>query len=386
MLEVAVVIPTLNEVENVPVLVNRLVSTLSGIEWEAIFVDDDSRDGTAELLREISLHNPRVRVIQRIGRTGLSSADIEGMMATAAPYIAVMDADLQHDETVLPQMVERLRTTTADVVVASRHTAGGGMGNFTARRRLLSDAGAYISRVVCRCEVTDPMSGYFLIRREVFHRTVRRLSGTGFKILVDILASSPKPLQVVEVPYTFRERIHGASKLDINIGLEYALLIMEKLFGNNIPVRFILFASVGALGVICHLAELWLLYRVAGMTFLVAQAVATVIAMTVNFFLNNQFTYRDLRLRGKRLLPGLLTFYLACSVGALVNIALATYCLERGLPWYLASTFGLVAGSVWNYSLTSVITWRKLRRRSGEPADARLPASTAGDAEHEVVL
>jgi dolichol-phosphate mannosyltransferase len=378
MLELAVVIPTLNEVENVAVLVDRLMATLSGIEWEAIFVDDDSRDGTAELLRNISLQNRRVRVIHRIGRTGLSSADIEGMMATAAPYIAVMDADLQHDETVLPQMLEKLRSTTADVVVASRNTEGGGMGTFAPRRRLLSNAGAYISRTVCRCALTDPMSGYFLLRREVFHQTVRRLSGTGFKILVDILASSPRPLQVVEIPYTFRERIHGASKLDIHIGLEYALLVMEKRLGDAIPVRFILFALVGSLGVVCHLAELWLLYRMAGMTFVAAQAVATVIAMTVNFFLNNQFTYRDLRLRGARLLPGLLTFYVACSVGALVNIALATFCLERGLPWYLASTFGLVAGSVWNYSLTSVITWRKLRRRrDAEGAQGQLRQTTS---------
>jgi dolichol-phosphate mannosyltransferase len=362
MLELAVVIPTLNEVENVQPLVDRLAAALSGLEWEAIFVDDDSRDGTADTLRSISLLNPRVRVIQRIGRVGLASADIEGMMATAAPYIAVMDADLQHDETILPRMLEKLRLSAADVVVASRNTEGGGMGNFAAWRRHLSNTGARISRMVCRCEVTDPMSGFFLLRREVLHESVRRLSGTGFKILVDILASSPRPLQVVEVPYTFRDRLHGASKLDINIGVEYVLLVIEKLLGEYIPVRFALFAFVGSLGLLFHLAQFWVLYRVFGMSFRTSQAVTTAIAMTLNFLLNNQFTYRDLRLRGRQLLPGLLSFYLACSVGALVNIILAEFCKERGLPWYLASTFGLIIGSVWNYSVTSVVTWRGLRR------------------------
>jgi dolichol-phosphate mannosyltransferase len=366
--ELAVVIPTLNEVDNVPTLVARLTEVLSAVDWEAIFVDDDSPDGTAEELRRISAQNPRVRVLQRIGRSGLSSACIEGMMASSARYLAVMDADLQHDESVLPRMLETIKTTGADVVVASRHAEGGGMGDFGRRRQFLSNVGAWISRVVCRCNVSDPMSGFFLLRRELLNQVVRRLSLRGFKILVDILSSSPEPVRVVEVPHTFRARVHGASKLDVNIGLEYLLLVIEKLLGDLIPVRFTMFALVGALGVVLNVIELWVLYKVIGLSFAVSQSVAAVTAMTANFFLNNIFTYRDLRLRGWHLWSGLLSFYAACSIGALINITIAEVCMERGIPWYLAATIGLVIGSVWNYSATSVITWRKLRHRNSRAA------------------
>jgi dolichol-phosphate mannosyltransferase len=362
-LELAVIIPTLDEAENIQPLVDRLTRVLGGVEWEVLFVDDDSGDGTADVIRGISLRNRRVRVLQRVGRTGLASACIEGMMATAAPYLAVMDADLQHDESLLPRMLDTLKATDVDVVVASRNTAGGSMGTFAPRRRVLSSLGTYVSRLVCRCQVSDPMSGFFLVRRALLHQVVRKLSGTGFKILVDILASSPEPPRVCEVPYEFRERLHGTSKLDINIGLEYVLLVSEKLLRDFLPVRFVLFLLVGAAGVVLNLAELWLLYRAGHLSFVVAQSLATAVVMVVNFFLNNLFTYRDLRLRGWRIWTGLLTFCMACSVGALINVALATFSLERGLPWYLAAIIGLSIGAVWNYSVTSVLTWRRGRRR-----------------------
>ena len=367
-LELAVIIPTLDEAGNIQPLVDRLTRVLSGVEWEVLFVDDDSGDGTADVIRGISLRNRRVRVLQRVGRTGLASACIEGMMATAAPYLAVMDADLQHDESLLPHMLDTLKSTDVDVVVASRNTAGGGMGTFAVERRVLSSLGAYVSRLVCRCHVSDPMSGFFLVRRTRVQQVVRKLSGTGFKILVDILASSPEPPRVCEVPYEFRERLHGTSKLDINIGVEYVLLVSEKLLGDFLPVRFILFLLVGAAGVVLNLAELWLLYRAGHLSFVVAQSIATAMVMIVNFFLNNLFTYRDLRLRGWRIWTGLITFCMACSVGALINVALATFSLERGLPWYLAAIIGLGIGAVWNYSVTSVLTWRRGRRRKSADA------------------
>lgn len=363
MLELAVIIPTLDEAENIQPLVDRLTQVLSGIEWEVVFVDDDSGDGTSDAVRSISLQNRRVRVLQRVGRTGLASACIEGMMATAAPYLAVMDADLQHDESLLPRMLDKLKSTDVDVVVASRNTAGGSMGTFTRRRQVLSNLGAYISRFVCRCQVSDPMSGFFLLRRTLLRQVVRKLSGTGFKILVDILASAPEPPRVCEVPYEFRKRLHGTSKLDINIGLEYFLLVSEKLLGDFLPARFIVFVLVGAAGIVLNLAELWLLYRVVHLSFVAAQSIAAAVVMIVNFFLNNVFTYRDLRLRGWRIWAGLISFCMACSVGALINVVLATFSLERGLPWYLAALIGLTIGAVWNYSVTSVLTWRKLRRR-----------------------
>jgi dolichol-phosphate mannosyltransferase len=381
--ELAIVIPTLNEAENIQPLVERLEDTLGGVDWEVVFVDDDSRDGTAELARRLALRNPRVRVLQRIGRTGLASASIEGMMSTAAPYIAVMDADLQHDESLLPAMLGKLKSSPdLDLVVASRNLQEGGMGSFPPGRRRLSGLGAKFSRLVCRCPITDPMSGFFLLRREFLQQVVRRLSGTGFKILVDILASSPRPARVGELPYRFRDRLHGASKLDINISFEYLLLIVEKLLGDVLPVRFALFVLVGAVGVVLNMAQLWVLYRLAGLNFTAALTISSGVAMIANYFLNNALTYRDLRLRGWHLVGGLATFCAACGVGALINISLANYCLERGVPWYAAGLIGLTIGAVWNYSATSVITWRTLLRRMQQADPAAEAARETGQAGH----
>jgi dolichol-phosphate mannosyltransferase len=364
MLELAVVIPTLNEVQNIEILLSKLDVALKGIEWEAIFVDDDSRDGTPQLIRQLSLTDRGIRLLHRIGRRGLSSACLEGMMASAAPYVAVMDADLQHDESVLPQMFQAARTGGFDVVVASRNVEGGSMGEFSRHRQWLSDMGRKLSQSVCRCDIQDPMSGFFLVDRKFLDVVVRRASGISFKILVDLLASSERPVKIKEIPYRFRNRIHGASKLDGSNLVEFALLLADKRFGQYIPARFMLFAAMGAIGAVVHAAVLTVLYRFEHIDFVVAQSVAAFLSMTVNFLTNNFVTYSDLRLRGWGLLGGLLTFYLACSVGAVVNVTLAQRAYENGLPWYLAAAIGLVIGSVWNYAMTSILTWQRKKPRS----------------------
>jgi dolichol-phosphate mannosyltransferase len=202
-LELAVVIPTFNERENIAALISALEKALAGREWEAVFVDDHSPDGTAEYVRNLASTNRRIRVLERIGRHGLSSACIEGMLATPARYIAVMDADMQHDESILPKLLERIRLEHFDVVVASRNAPGGSMGEFSGRRARLSSFGARISRWVCRCDISDPMSGFFMVKRSFFESIAPRLTGTGFKLLVDLLASSPAPVRVGEVPSIF---------------------------------------------------------------------------------------------------------------------------------------------------------------------------------------
>ncbi len=206
-IELAVVIPTYNEKENVAILLARLHAVLAGTEWEAIFVDDSSPDGTAEFVRKLTATNRRIRVIERIGRRGLSSACIEGMLATAAPYIAVMDADMQHDESILPKMLERIRTEHLDLVVASRNISGGSMGESSpSPRQWLSNIGNRISRVVCHCDISGRHERILCRRPAYFREIVRRLTGSGFKILVDLLASSQRPVRVAEVPYRFRTR------------------------------------------------------------------------------------------------------------------------------------------------------------------------------------
>jgi len=360
-IELTIVIPTFKERTNVPILLEKLKGVLSHVAWEVIYVDDHSPDGTADAVREIARTDRRVRVIERIGRRGLASACVEGMMASAAPYIAVMDADLQHDETALPEMLRKIETEKLDVVVASRRVAGGSMGDFAKERVKLSDMGSKVSRLVCRCEVSDPMSGFFIVDARFLRALVPNLTGSGFKILVDILASSPTAPRVGEVPYRFRTRQLGESKLDANVQLEYIFLIVDKLVGKWIPTRFALFVLVGAFGVLVHLAVLTPLYLNYRHHFPQAQLISTAVAMTFNFLLNNAITFRDRRLKSWGILKGLMIFYAACSMGALINVAFANMLIRQGIAWYVAGVSGTVISSVWNYGVNAVLTWRRSR-------------------------
>jgi dolichol-phosphate mannosyltransferase len=357
--ELTIVVPTLNERDNVVPLLKLLDAALSGIAWEVIFVDDDSRDGTADHIRAIGKFDRRVRCLQRIGRRGLSTACIEGALASATPYIAVMDADLQHDESLLPRMLECLRGGDCDLVVGSRYVGGGGLGDLSAGRAQISGMATRLSRLVYRSELADPMSGFFMLRRELLEDTVRRLSGQGFKILLDILASSPRSVRIKELPYTFRQRRHGESKLDTLVAWEFVMLIADKSIGHLVPVRFALFALIGGLGLVVHLAVLWTSLEVVGTAFATAQTAAAVVAMTSNFFLNNLFTYRDKRLKGWRLLRGLVSFYLICAVGAVANVGIATYAFAEHQTWWVAGIAGVIVGSVWNYAVSSIFTWKR---------------------------
>ena len=373
LLELSVVIPTYKERQNIAPLVDALEAALQGINWEVIFVDDHSPDHTADAIRELALTNPRVRILERIGRRGLSSACIEGMMASPAPSLAVMDADMQHDETILPEMLHRLQSGKLDVVVASRRTAGGSMGEFAKKRVRLSDLGSRVSKLVCHCDVTDPMSGFFIVNSEFFRASVPRLTGAGFKLLVDILASSPTRPRVAEVPYRFRNRLAGESKLDVNVELEYLFLIVDKIVGRYIPARFALFVAVGSLGLLIHLSILGIFHLFDAAAFALGQVVATLSAMMFNFFLNNLVTFRDRRLQGIALLRGIVIFYAACSMGVLINLSFAHRLFAAGLPWYLAGLSGVAISSFWNYGVNTIVTWRRTRRFY-ESAPAAAPA------------
>ncbi len=317
-----VIVPTLNERDNIEPLVALLSSAMPSTAWEAIFVDDDSPDGTSQRVRALARHNPRIRCLQRIGRRGLATACIEGVLASASPYVAVMDADLQHDERLLPQMLQALDSGTVDLVVGSRYIAGGGIGDWSRGRARLSGLATRLARVICKADVADPLSGFFMC-------------------------------------YSFRERQSGESKLDTLIAWEFGMLLADKLIGHIVPVRFALFAMIGGLGLLVHLATLWISLNVSGVGFGVAQSLATVIAMTSNFFLNNQFTYRDQRLSGMPLLRGLAVFYLICGLGAVANVGVASYAFTSSHTWWLAGVAGAVVGSVWNFAMSSVFTWRR---------------------------
>jgi dolichol-phosphate mannosyltransferase len=374
--ELVVVIPTLNERDNVPLIVERLNGVLAGITWEAIFVDDDSPDGTADAVRELAQRQGNIRCLQRLGRRGLASACIEGILASAAPYAAVMDGDLQHDENLLPAMLAKIKEEDLDIVVASRHVRDGGVGDWQRSRIMISDIATRLGRLVVKADLSDPMSGFFLIRRDAFAVAMRSLSGQGFKILLDLFASAPRPFAFAEVPLQFRQRLHGESKLDAMVAWEYLMLLLQKLVGPAVPVRFLLFATIGALGVGTHMLTLWFATHVLLIAFALGQAAATWVAMTGNFFLNNLFTYRDRRLRGWRMLTGLVSFYAVCGAGAAANVGVASYLNGDHQAWWLAGLAGAAVSVVWNYAMSSIFTWTP--RLPPQPAIA-VPAAAANE-------
>jgi dolichol-phosphate mannosyltransferase len=358
--ELSVIVPTRNEHNNVRLVYDALCQTLQGIDWEAIFVDDDSQDGTPEAVYRLASQDRRVRCIQRIGRRGLASACVEGILASSAPYVAVMDADLQHDERLLPRMLDILKSDpTVDAVVGSRYVEQGSIGTWSQCRAWLSRLATRFGRSIMQVPIADPMSGFFMIRRETFRSSMRRLSSIGFKILLDILASSPRPLRVKEISYHFRERHAGESKFDLLIGWEYLVLLADKVIGHVIPVRFVVFALVGGLGLVVHLAVLWLCLNPMELTFELSQATATGVAIIGNFMLNNLLTYHDRRLTGWKFVGGLLSFALICSFGAVANMGIATLLFtERHAFWWAAGIAGAAMSLVWNYAVTSALTWR----------------------------
>jgi dolichol-phosphate mannosyltransferase len=359
--ELSVVIPAYRERDNVLPMLDALEQALARVDWEAIFVVDDAFDGTEDVVRERAQRDPRVRVLHRIGRRGLASACIEGMLASSAPYLAVIDADLQHDERLLPALLDKLSRSDADIVVASRYMQGGTTGELDEQRVRASRLASALSRLLTR-DLTDPMSGFFMVRRSFLEQVVRRVYGRGFKILLDLIAAARGEARIVELPYAMRSRQRGESKLSARVVAEFFMLILYHLFGRLLPARFFLFAAVGVTGVAVHLAVLWLLYAASG-NFLVSQGGATWVAMTSNFFINNAFTYSDQRLRGRRLWRGLVTFYIACGLGAFINIAVAEWLFLKSTVYWAAGLVGALVASLWNFFTTASFTWGGSEKR-----------------------
>lgn len=368
--QLAVVLPTYNERTNIAGMVTRLDAALAGIAWEVIIVDDNSPDGTSDEARALSQSDPRVRVIQRIGRRGLASAAIEGMLATAAPVVAVMDADHQHDPALLPGMLEAVESGDYDVAVASRFAEGASTEAWGRPDRVKASGLANsIARKVTGVELSDPMSGYFMLRAETLRGDAHRLSGVGFKILLDIMATVDTTLRVKEFPMHFAARADGESKLDRTVVFEFLVGLYDRWLGRIIPTRFALFGTIGAVGVVVHMAVLATFLQIFGgppvkgqlvTAFELGQTVAAMVAMTFNFVLNNALTYSDKRLTGfVPLLKGWCKFALTCSVGLTANVGVAAILVRFGVHEYPAAITGIIVGSVWNFALSSRFVWGK---------------------------
>ncbi|WP_309396188.1 glycosyltransferase [Cerasicoccus maritimus] len=360
--DVTIVIPTFNEADNVRAMYDKISVALADWNWEIIYVDDDSPDNTADLVAKLAENEPRVRLIRRIGRRGLSSASIEGFMASTAEYIGLIDADGQHDERILPQMLRTLRSESLDLVIGSRYVGDGSAdGLANAGRVWASRFATRLSSLVMKESVTDPMSGYFVMNRQYLEKSVRNVSGKGYKILLDLITSNSEPLRFKEIPYNFRERMAGDSKLDTNVAAEYVLMLLDKAIGEIIPARFIMFILSGCLGAVMHLCVLGITLLTLDWPFVYGQLLASGMAMILNFGVNNKFTYHDKKLKGSALFPALVKFMLICSVGAVTNLAVATTMFDHNVVWWLSGLVGAGIGAVWNYAVSSTLTWRVLK-------------------------
>ena len=360
--DISIVIPTYNERSNIAPLVDAVSAALGDIPWEMIVVDDDSPDQTFSEVSNLARTEPRLRCLRRVGRRGLASAVIEGALVANGAVIAVMDADFQHDERILRPMFEKLIATNADIVVGTRYAEGGGIGEWDATRARMSDFATRMACMLVGNQTSDPMSGFFMVRREVFASEVYDLSQQGYKILLDIISSSHVPLKIEEVPYVFRTRQAGESKISVMVLAEFLFLIIEKLTHGLIPPRFALFSIVGGIGLAVHLTVLNSL-KLFGFDFLAAQVVAIGVAMVSNFIMNNEFTYRDRRLTGLSFIAGLILFCLVCSFGALANVGVAEIAIKQVNNWSFAGLVGAIMGAVFNFSAATSLVWRRPRKR-----------------------
>jgi dolichol-phosphate mannosyltransferase len=353
----SIVVPTFNEQANVAILIERVGRALDGTAWQIIVVDDDSPDGTAEAVKAIAATDTRVQCLRRVRRRGLAGAVIEGALASAAPFIGVIDGDLQHDESLLPRMLEVLQAGEADLVVASRYVGEAApVDALNPVRRLGSRFANWLGRLVLHQHLSDPVSGFFMIRRERLEAVAPRLTTVGFKVLFDIIASQTEPLRIVELPFVFRERVAGGSKLDRRMVIDYLGLLVNKLTGGLIPTRALMFGVVGATGVAVQLAAVKG-FLVFGVDFSLAQFGGSMVAMTSNYLINNEVTYRDRRKSGWSLLLGYLKFCALCSIGLAANVAVASE-VHQLLPiWWPASIAGAAFGALWNYVSTAAAVW-----------------------------
>jgi dolichol-phosphate mannosyltransferase len=356
---ITVVIPTFNESDNVPVIVERIAAALRDADWEIVFVDDNSPDGTSTIAKNLGMLDARVRCLRRVGRRGLAGAFLEGALASQAQFVAAIDGDLQHDERLLPHMLQVLQQGQADIVIASRYVAGGAAAGFSSSRQSISLVATRWAQRLTGVPVQDPMSGFFMLRRDVLESLAPKLSTEGFKILFDILVSSARRrLKVVELPYTFRSRLHGASKFDVRNALEFAALVLSELSGRRAPPHFFSFLFVGGVGVGVQLLCLRL-GLAADLAFVGAEVVATFAAMTSNFFLNNALTYRDRRVGGTGVIPAILAFYAVCSIGALSNVVASSWLYSKYPVWWLAGLVGSVIAANWNFVGSSKFVWSR---------------------------
>lgn len=362
--DLSIIIPTYNERDNIEPLTRRLQTHLDGnVDYEIIVVDDDSPDQTWALAETLSKADPRLRVLRRTTKKGLASAVVDGFSSATGNVLAVIDADLQHDESILLSMHDQI--ANHDIVVGSRKVAGGGISQWNPLRRLISWFATQLARRFLRVPIADPMSGYFMLRREVFNEVAPKINPTGFKILLEIARHADSP-KIAEVGYLFRPRQFGKSKLSVGPIFAYLGLIYDATIEKILPMRLIKFCIVGLSGVFVNLGILYLFANLFALPKEAALIPAIAFSILSNYTLNNFWTFRDQVLRSWNAFTiGAVKYAAICSAGSLMNYAAALLlCKAAGMNLYLADIGGICLATIWNYCANARYTWRSSK---GEP-------------------
>jgi len=371
LVKVTIVSPTYNEAENIPRLVREVDRAMSGIDYELLIADDDSPDRTWAVAQELANQNPRVRVLRRTKNRGLSPAVIHAFLSSTSDYVGVIDADLQHDPAILPHMIAAV-DAGAEIAVGSRYVNGGGTGAWNAVRRFQSWVATKLAQTFLGVELSDPMSGYFVLPRDQFNRVYKQLDSSGFKILLEIIARLA-PAAIEEIPYTFRTRTAGQSKLSSRVVLQYlGQLWRLSSVSRYMSVRFVKFALVGASGTLVNLCAFLMFVSLFGLRDWRISALSSLVANLTNYVFNNAWTFVDRVHRGWSVLRGYVS-YLAFSLIGLSASTLTFAGLFRVLNIYLrlaqsskesyifalACQFvAILVGTVFNYELNKRFTWR----------------------------
>ena len=355
---ISIICPTRNESGNIKLLVKKIHESVK-IKHEIIFVDDDSTDGTIEVLKTISKNNNSIRLISRFKERDLSSAVALGISSAVYDYTAVIDADLQHDISNIMKMYDLAKKQKLDLVLSSRFLDNEKKG-YSKQRETLSIVGNnFINKLISK-RLTDPLSGCFLVKTTFFQQIKHKLILKGYKILFDILSSCDlKNYKIAEVPIKFHKRKHGESKLSKKVIIDFILSYFLRFFSKVIPLSFLKFSIVGLLGVGIHLIILNLLLLHYTFSFGISQFYAALITMNINFYLNNNYTFADDKLIKFSAFKGLIKFILFCSVGALISASVGSFLFDLTEYIYFSALMGIIFGSITNYVLNASFTWKK---------------------------
>ena len=358
---ISVIIPTYNEYKNLPKLLDQLLNLETIFEKEIIIVDDNSSDGTQNLARSYSQNDRRIRLISRLGRSGLSSAIKEGCLCASGDLIVIMDADGQHEPNSIINGLEKFNNKNIDIIIGSRFLEESIIKGLSSKRESGSSIANFLARITLHSgykKLTDYMTGFILLKRNSCIKYIEKIDVNGFKFLYELLSLSKGKLTVIEIPLVFGFREFGQSKLDLAVIWDFLISLIHNFFGRIIPRRAFSFALVGLIGVFVQMFVIYFLLAVTDFDFEKILPVGVILAATSNYIINNILTFRSNKLSGKNFYFGLFKFLLVASLPIIANIGVANlFYNQLSSNTFFAQIAGILVVFIWNYAASSRVVW-----------------------------